>query len=241
MACNTTDEHVVHDVESLRPDDEWEAVRRLPEICGLRGRLQTDVAQVFVDHVPSYFWLIRASESHHPPDERGLGGLWLHTKRVFTAYTMLERTFRAMSTISAFEANCARAGVLLHDAFKYGIEPDNDDGVDYHEYARGRLAHCPEYTDTSHDLLMAEFVRTETRMPEEVAHVIEHHGGSNDWFSHDGPEPCDDLTLLVHLADVIASSSEHRLPVYGPTEELRRCAPDLPTVSDDWIGSLDDF
>lgn len=215
--------------------------RRLPEIDGVRGDVQDEVISAFITDIPEYFWLARSSESHHPPDERGLCGTWIHVKRVFTAYTMLERTFRAMSRISSFEANCARAAILLHDGFKYGREPQQDDTEDYHEYGGGHLRHIPEYTDTAHDVLMAEYVRTETDMPEEVAHAIECHGGSPDWFGHDGPRPDDDLTLIVHLADLLASNANHRIPVYEPCTELTRVVDDLPTVTDDWSQEIDDF
>lgn len=231
-------------------DDEAELRRRLPEIDGLRGRVRDEVVRTFVDEVPPSFWLARASGSHHPPDERGLGGTWLHTKRVFVAYTMLEPTFRAMSAISSFESNCARAAVLLHDAFKYGRDPAqvriavDEERADEntHEYAGDYLAHLPAGTDPSHDVTMAAYVRQETELPEEVAHAVECHGGSPEWnVSHSGPGPDDDLTLAVHLADLIASNREHRLPVYEPASEIDMMVGDVPTVSQDWIDGLDEF
>lgn len=202
-----------------------EVAERLPEIESIEGRVQYEVARIFVDEVPDYFWIARASGSHHPPDERGLGGVWLHTKRVYTAYRMLEPTYRAMSAIDAYEANCARAAVLLHDAFKYGRYPEerengDDPEQDNHTYADGVLSHLPEHTCTDHDVTMAEFIRTETSLPEETARCVEAHGGSADWYSHDGPSPSNDLEMLVHTADMLASSKHHRLPVWDPTEEL---------------------
>jgi 23S rRNA maturation-related 3'-5' exoribonuclease YhaM len=216
-----------------------EVAERLPEIESIDGRVQKEVARVFVKKIPECFWIARASEDHHPPDERGLGGLWLHTKRVYTAYRMLEPTYRAMSAIDAYEANCARAAVLLHDGFKYGMQPmpDPDREVDdAHPYADGALDHLPEYTQTSHDVDMATFIRDETTLPEEVARCVAAHGGSADWYSHDGPSPSDDLEMLVHTADMLASSKHHRLPVWNPTEELLVMTDtQLPTIdNDEW-------
>lgn len=233
------------ELDDVRPTS-FDGVReRLPEIHGTRGAVQSELVRVFAEDVPPEFWVVRASASHHPPDERGLGGLWLHTKRVFTAYRMLEPTFRATSAISAFEANCARAAVLLHDAFKYGRDPASTtieaDDADGHDYADGILDHVPAYTDRGHDVAMGEYVRIETEMPDEVARCIECHGGPVDWYGHEGPGPSDDLTLLVHLSDLVASNSEHRLPVHGIHDVLGRMVGDAPAVSDEMIESVDDF
>lgn len=222
--------------------DEDELVRRLPEVQLLRGRVRDEVIRVFVEDVHEYFWLVRASENHHPPDERGLGGTWLHSKRVFTAYTMLERSFRTMSAIDSFEANCARGAVLLHDAFKYGAPPyEFSEDENYHEYADDVLAHLPKHTQADHDLQMAAWVRNQTELPEEVAQCVECHGGPNDWMSHEGPEPSDDKTLVVHLADLIASNSNHRLPVYDPAPELSTMANGVPVLPNSWFEDTQEF
>jgi hypothetical protein len=158
---------------------------------------------------------------------------------------MLEPTYRAMSAFDAYQANCARAAVLLHDAFKYGMQPrpDPDREVDdAHPYADGVLDHLPEYTQTSHDIDMATYLRNDTEMPEEVARCVAAHGGSPDWYSHDGPRPSDDLEMVVHTADVIASSQHHRLPVWEPTEELMVMTDtNMPVIdSDEWAPVEDD-
>lgn len=224
--------------DALRPTEN-QLLTRLPEIDSLDGRIRDEVVRVFMEDVPEYFWIARSSENHHPPDERGLGGLWLHTKRVYTSYRMLEPTYRAMSAIDAYQANCARAAVLLHDGFKYGQYPterENGDTPtqDTHIYADGVLSHLPEHTYTGHDLSMAGYIRDETELPEEVARCVAAHGGSPDWYSHDGPRPSDDLEMLVHTADMLASNSNHRLPVWEPTAELLvMTATDLPQIDDD--------
>jgi len=224
--------------QRLRPTPR-QVAERLPEIESIDGRMQMKVARVFAEEIPEYFWIARSSENHHPPDERTLGGLFLHTKRVYTAYRMLEPTYRAMSAIDAYDANCARAAVLLHDGFKYGqhpaeVETGDEPDEDHHEYADGVLSDLPEYTDTRHDLKMADFIRSETSLPEEVARCVASHGGSPDWYSHDGPSPSDDLEMLVHTADMLASNSNHRLPVWGPTEELMLMTDtNMPVIDED--------
>lgn len=224
--------------EALRPTEQ-QLRTRLPEIESVDGRVQSELVEMFTERVPPSFWIARSSEEYHPPDERQLGGLWLHTKRVYTAYRMLEPTYRAMSAFGEYQANCARAAVLLHDGFKYGMQPMPDTAEsndDDHPYADGMLKHLPQYTQTSHDIDMASYLRSETAMPEEVARCVAAHGGSPDWYSHDGPKPSDDLEMIVHTADVLASSQHNRLPVWEPTAELLVMTDkDMPVIdSDEW-------
>lgn len=196
---------------------------QLPEITVLRGNVRSETERLFEEKVPEYFWTARAARSYHHPSERGAGGLLLHTKRAFFAWTVLEPTFRTMGGIDQMEAECARSAILLHDAFKYGpkgVEEDPDD--DKHQYADGVLAHLPS-SNASHDVQMAEIVRNESDLPDRVADCIETHGGSERWnTSHSGPKPYDDLTLAHHLSDLFASRQEYALPVYDVSEELER-------------------
>lgn len=223
------------------PNDCDEVRRRLPEVDALRGDVRDEVIRIFMYDVPAYFWIARASKSYHPPDERACGGLWLHTKRVFTAYRVLERSFRAMSDISSYEANCARAAVLLHDGFTYGIQPMVG-GDDEHPYAKGYLDHLPAYGESDHDVQMARHIREHTSLPDEVANAVESHGGSADWLSHEGPSPRTPIQRLVHFADLFASNPEYQLPVLTPITELEAlCGHELDSVSDDYVDGLDDF
>lgn len=217
----------------------------LPEVVTISGQLQDVVVESIAEDVPNYFWVARSSASYHPSDERGLCGLLLHTKRVYTAYRILERSYRALSAIDAYEANCGRAAVLLHDGFKYGRNPENvviDEDrrdQDTHEYANGALSQLPAGTDPAHDRKMAQYIRDHSAYPEEVARCVEAHGGSTDWYSHEGPSPRDDLEMLVHTADLIASSDQYRLPVWRPHEEMvSKIGQDVPVLDDDWV--LDD-
>ena len=228
-------------IDKLQVKNRQEVQNRLPEIEHIDGQTRIEVERAFVRDIPPEFWIVRASENHHAPDERGLGGTWLHTKRVFFAFTVLESTFRELGTITSYESNCARAACLLHDGFKYGRYPElvDTDETDGHEYANGVLEKIPSHTQTNHDVLMADYVRSETNLPEEVAHAIECHGGSTSWGSHDGPSPDNDMTLAVHLADLIASNSEYRLPVLDPHSALEHNIDDLPSVESKDLSTSD--
>lgn len=205
-------------------DAESEAERRLPEIEFLHGTVRDETRRIFEEDVPDQFWVAPAAVNHHPPDERGDGGLWLHCKRVFFAFTVIEPTFRAMNAFDQMEANCARAATLLHDAFKYGVDTQMPDESGKYPF------------EEAHDVLMAEYVRTETDLPERVAECVETHGGSPSWSAHSGPGPHDDLTLAHHLADMMASSEHYGLPVYEPAPELRKMVgDDIDVVGPDAI------
>jgi len=161
---------------------------------------------------------------------------------VYTAYRFLEPTYRAMNRLGPYQATCARAAVLLHDAFKYGQQPadrsNGDDGdAPTHAYANDLLAHLPQYTVTDHDTEMVSFIESDTALPDEVAWYVASHGGSGDWYGHDGPTPSTGPEMIVHLADVFATNMEHKLPVYEPTAGLERLVgSELPTISDDeWL------
>ncbi len=224
-------------VEKVRPTREQLLVR-LPEINTLTGDVKEHVIGMFIDMVPPYFWLARASESYHTADERGLGGLWLHTKRVYAAYRMMEPTYQALGLLDDFEQNCARAAVLLHDGYKYGGrgmsggEKRQDDAA--HGYADGLLEDLPAHTVRDHDEKMANKIRKWSDLPDDVARIVETHGGSTEWASHAGPSPRNDVELLVHLADMLAADDSSRTPVYEPSRELlQMIGQDVPRVGSD--------
>lgn len=225
----------------LQPTTEAVVVKRLPEVKSLKNNVRDETVRLFIEEVPEYFWVARSSKNYHPPDERGLGGLWLHTKRVFFAWTMIENTLRAMNVIDAVDAQSARSAALLHDAFKYDRYPENDDREDYHPYALGRLSNVRSGTIPEHDVLMADVIENESDLSDRVADCVRTHGGSPSWTVHSGPRPSDDLTLGLHMADLIASNQHHKLPVWNPHDVLdHMVATEIPKIEDSgWLGDLE--
>lgn len=69
---------------------------------------------------PEYFWRIPSSLSgeHHPPDERGAGGLVLHTKRVVRLCEHLSRSY----DLDKLNRDLLIAAAILHDTFRCGFE-----------------------------------------------------------------------------------------------------------------------
>jgi hypothetical protein len=196
--------------------DESVLCDRLPELNLIRGQLQHRTAEAFLDGCPAYFWWVRASSSHHPEDERGAGGLWLHVRRSFTAWLTIERPLREMSIISQYEANCARSAILLHDLFKYGLPnasyPDEELGHDYLD--ESNLDTCdhesvPSYALDDHDEICANWLDANTAVPDAVIRCVRTHNGG--WY--DGPSPDSMLEIGHHLADYLSAQPHNPYPI----------------------------
>lgn len=73
-----------------------------------------------VDRFPDYFWEAPASNvKHHPPDERKVGGLVLHVRRLVKLTEHMARFHR----LNAWERDVLLAACVLHDGFARGIPP----------------------------------------------------------------------------------------------------------------------
>jgi len=90
---------VVIRTESKRDIKEW-----FPEIPKLEGSLKRKTKSVFEELAPEYFWYVPASSSgkHHSEDHRGIYGLVLHSKRAFTAFDRLSRSFEEQGLIDGY-------------------------------------------------------------------------------------------------------------------------------------------
>jgi hypothetical protein len=199
------------------PDSENELYHLLPEIRVLPDGqgVRDEVTRIFLEDVPEYFWTVRASSNHHPVEHRGLHGLYIHSKRNFTAYTSMAASLEASGVLDRPEYVFGTVASLVHDAFKYGdpagftqnltlpdraeTEPQN-----HHPYAEG-LEGVPEYSEGDHDMVTAAYLRSDTCLPESVAECVESHQG-NGWGR--GPGPTAWMEWSHHMADV-ASSREH--------------------------------
>lgn len=75
-----------------------------------------------LDDFPNYFWIAPSSGSgkYHPADERGYGGLVLHTKRV----VKLVEDLSVMYELSYYEQDVLITAAVLHDSWCKGLDPD---------------------------------------------------------------------------------------------------------------------
>lgn len=193
---------------------EQELLNRLPELQYLHGNLYEETVEAFLQYCPEYFWEVPASSSgnYHPWDHCRRHGLWLHTKRAFTAYMRMERSYREQGLISSEEGEYGRAAILLHDLFKQGLPP------------RDR-----RHTQSDHDVVAARFLERKTELPEDVISCVRTHNGPNGWGA--GPAPDTDLEQLHHQADMTASGEGAFFAVLTPHETLRNQFDHLDTVN----------
>lgn len=186
--------------------------------------IQNPVIQDFVKHclerVPEYFFHIPASSSgkYHPSYALGEGGLVRHTKAaVKIFYELMQADISPWYNYDSglyplTPQNFSDAGIaalILHDTFKWGNLDRNDP--------------CPEgHTVHEHPLIAAGFVKemysyvvdhqqvgkTEQEILESIAFAISSHMGKwtiSKYSTVVLPAPCDWLTRMVHMADLLAS------------------------------------
>jgi len=165
----------------------------------------------YVDkEVPGYFWKAPAASTpkyHHELCTKHRG-LWLHTLMVATALEERKWTYKNMGFVSHHELDCARAAILLHDTKKYGDK-----------YWDGKSS------DHDHDMQAANAIRDIDGLPDTVAECVESHMGPSERYA--GPEPRNHLEMLVHLSDMIGSSSNITPHIYKPPEELTNQHPSI--------------
>ena len=189
-----------------KPEDLQELERRLPEIQEIqRTDLREEVVRLFREEVPEYFWDVPASSTgkYHPSDHNQDHGLWIHTKRAFTAFQRLSRSYDNQGRINRYEKECGKAAILLHDMFKYGMPPERQN-----------------HTVSEHDVIAARFLEKNSSVPEEVIGCVETHNGPDGWGKGKAPET--DLEQIHHLADMIASDSNGYFKIAEPAEELKK-------------------
>lgn len=185
-----------------------EAIRRLPEIEDIKDETLREQVIGVVREFPDYFWTAPASSRHHPPEHRQRHGLWLHTKRVCTAFERLSESMVKQNHLSWQEIDYGRAACILHDMFKYGMPPTSVDG-----------------TVNDHDKLAATWLADHTSLPDEVIGAVEAHNGP--WYQ--GKVPTSHLEQVVHMADLHASDENVRIGVKDPHDILEA---QFPRVSE---------
>ena len=177
-----------------------EAVHRFPEIEDIKDETIREMVVQVIRDMPDYFWTAPASSKHHPPEHRQRHGLWLHTKRVATAFERLSQSMVKQGHLSWEEIDYGRAACLLHDMFKYGMPPTSVDG-----------------TVNDHDRIAANWLDEHTQLPDEVIGAVEAHNGP--WYVGKAPES--HLEQIVHVADMQASDENVRIAVKDPHPILR--------------------
>ena len=192
-----------------RPQDIEELERRLPELQEIEDDcLRTRVGIIFLDHCPEYFWQKPASSSgkYHPQDHTGKHGLWIHTKRAFTAYERLSRSYLEAGRITEHERDCGRAAILLHDIFKYGMPEEQNN-----------------HTVSEHDRIAYRYLgNSAVHLPDEVLGCIDSHNGP--WGVGKAPET--ELEQLHHSADMIASDRNGHFKILKPHPQIESALQD---------------
>jgi hypothetical protein len=184
--------------------DRDEAVRRFPEVESIQDETLREMVVQVVRDMPDYFWTAPASSKHHPPEHRQRHGLWLHTKRVCTAFERIAQSMVKQGHLSWEEIDYGRAACILHDMFKYGMPPTSVDG-----------------TVNDHDRIAATWLDDHTQLPDEVIGAVEAHNGP--WYV--GKAPFSHLEQMVHVADMQASDENVRIAVEDPHPILREQFP----------------
>lgn len=173
-----------------------------------QDNIRNETEMLLENYVPDYFWEAPAATSyrHHNPYCCDDKGLWIHTLMVCTAFESLKDTYVHSGRLNEIEVDAGRAACILHDTRKFG---DNWDGSG---------------ADRDHDLQAARLVKSESSLPIQVSSAIASHMGP--WYQ--GPTPESDLEMLVHQADMAASSKNGTWGIYDKPDELRSLYPSLP-------------
>lgn len=181
-----------------------EVLRKLPEIEEINDRrLREQTIDVFANYAPEYFWKVPASSSgkYHPRDTTGEHGLWIHVKRSFQAFERIADSYEEQGKITSQERDYGRSAILLHDLFKQGLPPRDE-----------------EHTTKDHDKVCARFLERKTDLPQEVIDCIDSHNGA--W--NEGKDPEGDLEQIHHLADMVSSGRTIYIELLKPVpQELK--------------------
>lgn len=216
-----TVEEYIEEPEYLSDPDRETVRQRLPELEELADLAQEEILDVLTEEAPAEYWEKPASGSgkHHPPDERGVHGQWIHTKRMLRNYESLARSAGEMDDLIGRERDdesrwteddlaysmddedvrYGRMAAVIHDIHKFGREGEE------------------ETATADHDVTAAEYVREQTELPGPVADAIEAHNGP--WY--DGKAPEDDTEAAVHMADMIAADTASETLLKEPTPALK--------------------
>lgn len=181
------------------------------ELAKIKGTPKRVVLEMLRE-APKEFWIAPSSYSgkYHSPDEFGIGGQVLHTKRVFRALmVLLDAAYEEMADE---DRNLCMAAALVHDTLA-GSTGSGDHVSTFTAYYMGKIVECGW--------------KNFTKWVGPICKIVEQHAGR--WT----PEPLVDVEYdedtvrcqwLLHYADMIATKfdsidilKEHDYGPFKPT------------------------
>jgi len=176
------------------PLSEVEVRRRTPALRYISDKkIEAEVIHL-TKFAPPYFWTRKGATSGYHNAHRH--GLWAHTLKLAPVIERLADSWVEQGHIREDDRDLAHAAAILHDQLKAG-----ENGGD---------------TESDHDLLMGERIRTHSDLPRSVARAVESHMGS--WYEGPAPLP-GSLEDLVHTADMLASTDALPIPIPKPVPD----------------------
>jgi hypothetical protein len=144
-----------------------------------------------IDMFPEYFWTVPASNSkYHPEDERKLGGLVLHVRRLCV---LTEEVVR-LHELNLWERDVLLASCILHDSYARGIPPNVKQASDpFH----------PSYPEFMFPFNAFADRYIERRVYEEIMECVSAHSGR--WSTNKLLRSNKKLPMLFHMIDYIGS------------------------------------
>jgi len=174
-------------------DTVGELYRLLPEVGSIYDtELREQVEQIFIHHVPDYFWNKPSSSTgkYHATEDNTNLGIVNHTRKAFSIFMRLKDSLghkhsRRQNSLSKQQIEYAKAAILLHDTYKYGetgnqYKSDHGIRAKYHLHEDTELPNLPNY----------------------VLNAIHAHSGP--WGTR---QPKNKLERIVHICDMVASHS----------------------------------
>lgn len=150
------------------------------------------------------FWQMPASCSgkHHPPDERGVGGNVLHTKRVVRTACLISESY----SLPQDEKDLVIAASLLHDITK-AIKDESTGKFKYdpmHPYTVGMFVkRCQEEDKNYASESQSSTLFLSEDSVQSILRLVRCHLGP--WSPVPETTPITYLDMIVHLADNVAS------------------------------------
>ena len=172
------------------------------------------ITMIALEDAPKNFWVSPASLYHHPPDERGIGGLVIHTNRVCDMALDLLDIYNIPQGSKLFQWTLIAC--IFHDICK-GSTGEGDGSERFLWSESGRL-------NMDHPEIGATYLE-ERGFPDEIVSGVRWHHGK--W----GDPPGDvyeynDVELFTHLADKLISVNDlHRTRRWIPEKYLERLIP----------------